>query len=118
MRSAVVVALVLAAAAARAHTLAPEELLAALTTPSGRVATGIERASRDHANPRLLLVRVGPRWFALSRETRAAAATDWYAAWRRAVPEGVVAVLDENTDRVVVRFGRGGTVVGLRDAPG
>jgi hypothetical protein len=114
----VVLGLVLVAASARAHTLAPEELLASLTTPAGRVAAGIERAGRDHANPRLLLVRVGPRWFALSREARAAAAADWYAAWRRAVPEGVVAVLDDETDRVVVRFGRGGAVVSLRDTPG
>jgi hypothetical protein len=113
-----IAALLLVATAARAHTPTPEELIAALTEPAARVAGGIERADRDPRNPRLLVVRVGPQWFALPSETRAAAAAEWYATWHRAVPQGIVAVLDGATDRVVVRFGRAGAVLGVRDRSG
>ena len=110
--------LALVAASAWAHTPSPDELVASLTAPGIRVAVGIERADRDPRNPRLLLVRVGPQWYALPAGTRAETAAEWYATWRRAVPQGVVAVLDAATDRVVVRFGRAGAVVGLRDRSG
>jgi hypothetical protein len=108
----------LVATAAAAHTPLPEDVLASLGAPSMRVGAGIERADRDPRNPRLLVVRVGPSWFALPADARAAAAAEWYDDWRRVVPQGVVAVLDAGTDRVVVRFGRGGTVVEVRDRPG
>lgn len=108
----------LLATAAAAHTPSPEDVLASLDAPSMRVGVGIERAERDPRNPRLLVVRVGPPWFALPAVARAAAAADWYDVWRRAVPQGVVAVLDAGTDRVVVRFGRAGTVREVRDRPG
>jgi len=98
-----------------AHTPVPEEVLASIAAPAARVATGVERAERDARNPRLLLVRVGSGWFALSRGARAAAAAEWRAAWRQAVREGIVAILDAGTDRAVVRYGRGGVVVDVRD---
>jgi hypothetical protein len=65
----------------------------------------------------VLLVRVGPDWFARPRDARATAAAEWREAWRRAVPDGVVAVLDAATtpDRAVVRWGPGGTVADVRD---
>jgi hypothetical protein len=110
--------LVFVAVSAWGHTLAPEEIVASLTEPGSRVVAGIERAERDPRNPRLLVVRVGAPWFALSSKARAEAAADWYATWRRAVPQGIVAVLDGATDRVVVRFGRAGAVVGVRDRQG
>jgi hypothetical protein len=110
--------LALVAASAWAHTPSPDELVASLTAPGMRVAAGIARVDRDPRNPRLLLVRVGPPWFALPPGTRAETAAEWYATWRRAVPQGVVSVLDVATDRVVVRFGRAGAVVGVRDRPG
>jgi hypothetical protein len=115
---AVVALLALLAASASAHTIAPEELVALLTAPAARVAAGVDRAARDPQNPRLLVVRVAPHWFALPSQARAEAAADWWATWRRAVPQGVVAVLDGATDRVVVRFGRAGAVVGIRDRAG
>ncbi len=109
---------VLVASAATAHTPFPEDVLASLGAPSMRVGAGIERAERDPRNPRLLVVRVGRPWFALPAAVRAEAAADWCDVWRRAVPQGVVAVLDAGTDRVVVRFGRAGTVLEVRDRPG
>jgi hypothetical protein len=98
-----------------AHTPAPEDVVAMIAEPVARVAAGVERAERDMRNPRVLLVRVGPEWFARPRDARAAGAAEWRDAWRRAVPDGVVAVLDAATDRVVVRWGPGGAVVDVRD---
>ena len=106
---------VLACAPAWAHTPAPEDVVATIAEPAARVAAGVERAQRDVRNPRVLLVRVGPTWFAQPREARAAAAAEWRGAWRRAVPDGVVAVLDAATDRAVVRYGPGGVVLDVRD---
>jgi hypothetical protein len=108
----------LLASAAQAHTLSSEEVIASLATPTARVAAGVERAERDPRNPRVLVVRVGPGWFAMTPAARAGMAADWWAGWRRAVPQGVVAVLDRGTDRAVVRFGRAGAVVDVRDRPG
>ena len=105
---------VLATTTAWAHAPSPDEVVASITTPAARAAAGVERAERDAANPRVLLVRVGARWFGLSRGARAAAAADWYATWRHAVPNGIVAVLDVRTDRPVVRYGRGGAVADVR----
>jgi hypothetical protein len=105
-----------ACAPAGAHTPAPEDVVASIAEPGARVAAGVERAERDMRNPRVLLVRVGPQWFVRPREARAAAAAEWRAAWRRAVPDGVVAVLDAATDRAVVRWGPGGIVADVRDS--
>jgi hypothetical protein len=110
--------LALAATSAWGHTPSADELIASLAAPAARVASGVERADRDARNPRVLVVRVGPAWFALPSRVRAEAAAEWYATWRRAVPQGIVAVLEAATDRVVVRFGRAGAVVGVRDRPG
>jgi hypothetical protein len=108
-----VLALALVATGARAHTPSADELVASILEPAARAADGIERAERDPANPRVLVIRVGPAWFERAPEARATTAAGWYGAWRRTVPQGVVAVLDAS-GRVVVRFGRGGGVVGLR----
>ena len=102
-------------APAWAHTPSPDDVVASLAAPPARVAAGVDRVERDVKNPRLLLVRVGSGWFALSRDARAEMAAEWYGSWRRAVPQGVIAVLDARTDRAVVRYGRGGLVVGVRD---
>jgi hypothetical protein len=111
-RLAIVIAL--GTAAAFAHTPSPDDVVASIGSPAARAAAGVVRAERDAANPRVLLVRVGAGWFALAGQARAAAAAEWRAAWRHAVPGGVVAVLDAHTDRPVVRYGRGGTVVDVR----
>jgi hypothetical protein len=110
--------LALVAGSAWAHTPSADDLIASLTAPAARVAAGVERVDRDSRNTRVLVVRVGPAWFTLPSQVRAEAAAEWYATWRRAVPQGIVAVLDGATDRVVVHFGRAGAVLGVRDRPG
>lgn len=113
MRAAAV-ALLLVAALAGAHTPGADEVVASLASPAARTASGVDRAERDGRNPRVLLVHVGPAWFALPRDARAAAAADWRRTWRHAVPQGIVAVLD-GRERAVVQYGRAGEVVALRD---
>ena len=101
---------------ARAHAPTPASMLGALNAPEARTALGIERAERDQKNPRVLVVRVGPRWFALAGADRVLQARCWHDDWRRAVPQGVVAVLDTASDAPVIGFGPRDTVF-LRDAP-
>jgi hypothetical protein len=115
MRPLVVLLTMALVATARAHTPSADDVVASLGTPAARVASGVERAERDLTNPRVLVVRVGAGWFGLSRDVRAGMASEWYESWRRAVPQGVIAILDAHTDRTVVRYGRGGVVVGVRD---
>jgi hypothetical protein len=111
---AVIVAFVLVAASAWAHTPAAEEVVASLATPAARVADGVERVEQDGRNPRVLVIRVGPGWFVLPRAARAATAERWRETWRLAVPNGIVAVLDAR-ERAVVHWGRAGAVVAMRD---
>jgi hypothetical protein len=110
----VAVVCLVAASGAWAHTPVADEVVASLATPAARTATGIERVERDRRNPRVLLIRVGPEWFAQPREDRTGTATRWRTEWRRAVPDGIVAVLDAR-DRPVVRYGPGGRVAAVRD---
>lgn len=116
MKGVVAVALVLAAASARAHSLAPDEVVASLSEPSARVAMGVERAVVDAKNPRVLVIRVGPEWFHLPADARVDAASSWRSSWRSAVPQGVVAVLDAGTSEPVVRYGPAGRVVGVKSS--
>jgi hypothetical protein len=74
-----------------------------------RSEIGIASAVRDPRLPRLLVVRVGPRWHELPGDRRQMLAETWCAGWRHAVPQGIVAVLDAATDRSVVHCGRDGT---------
>ena len=97
------------AVAAGAHTPSPDAIVARLGGETARRDAGVESAARDARLPRLLVVRVGPAWTALPAERRAALAAAWWQAWRHAVPQGVVAILDAATGRSVVSFAADGT---------
>lgn len=94
---------------ASAHTVPPEAIVAQLSSDPARREAGVESAARDPRLPRLLVVRVGPRWHELAEDRRRTLARSWWTAWRHAAPQGIVAVLDAATDRSVVHFGRDGT---------
>jgi hypothetical protein len=102
--------------AAAAHWTAPETIVAELNGDAGR-KLGVERAERDAKVPRLLLVRVGERWYAVPAAARKAQAAEWLARWRESVEQGIVAVLDARTAKPVVGFGARGTVESVSDAP-
>jgi hypothetical protein len=95
---------------ALAHSPTPTSMLDALNAPEARAALGVQRAEQDAKNPRILIVRVAPRWFELDRADRLLQARIWRDDWRRAVAQGVVAVLDARTDLPVIGYGPGGTV--------
>jgi len=86
-----------------------------LNAPEARAALGVQRAEQDAKNPRVLVVRVEPRWFELDSAERLLQARIWRDDWRRAAAQGVVAVLDARTDLPVIGYGPGGTVF-LREA--
>jgi hypothetical protein len=107
------VAVVLALGLARpapAHSPTPASMLDALNAPEARTALGVQRAEQDAKNPRVLVVRVDPRWFELDRAERLLQARIWRDDWRHAVAQGVVAVLDARTDLPVIGYGPGGAV--------
>ena len=93
----------LVAVVARAHWPAPDEIVAEVGA-----APGVVEVTRDAKVPRLLLVRVGPAWYALAAERRLALADDWRTHWRQAVPDGLVGVVDATTARPAINYdGRG-----------
>ena len=102
---------------AAAHWLQPEEIVAELNAPSVRDALGVTGASRDEKAPRLLVIRVGPRWFDLTAGIRRLQARDWTELWRHNVPAGIVAILDDHTARPVVQFDSTGAVAAIADRP-
>ena len=93
--------------------MSPESIDAGATAEQTRSAWGVETAYRDEKAPRLLVIRVGPRWYARSVEDRRTQARAWQELWRKNVPRGIVSILDERTQTPVVQFGRGGEVVDL-----
>jgi hypothetical protein len=103
---ALVAALVLQAlaTASGAHVVSPDEVVARLRAPAAREAYGIEEVSRLPGLPRLLLVRVGPRWREVPPDRRRAVAEDWARAWQHAVPQGVVSIVDAASGGAVVNF--------------
>lgn len=97
----------------RAHSVPPEAIVAELNGARARAAWGVERAERDPKAPRLLVVRVGARWYELPQTARREQAAAWLDRWRHSVDQGLVAILDARSDAPVVQFGPGGVVRGL-----
>jgi len=84
-----------------------------VTAEKTRATYGVEDAYRDARAPRLLVIRVGSRWYECSEADRRAQAQSWHQLWRKNVPEGIVSILDAKTNVPVVRFDRDGEVAGL-----
>ena len=84
-----------------------------MTAEKTRAAFGVESAYRDAKAPRLLVIRVGARWYERSEADRRAQAQSWHELWRKNVPQGIVSVLDAKTSAPAVRFDRSGQVAGL-----
>ena len=101
---------------ARAHWMSPDEVVAQVASPSTRTALGVESAAHDKNNARLLIIRVGPTWYAQPRERRAKQSREWVDLWHRSVEKGLIAILDAKTDKPVVRFVHG-EVAEVLDSP-
>lgn len=96
-----------------AHWVPPEAIVAGATAESTRAAWGVEDAYRDEKLPRLLVIRVGPRWYGRSTADRRKQAAGWAELWRNNVPRGIVSIIDARTEKPAVRFGPHGEVVAL-----
>jgi hypothetical protein len=117
-RTAAVLAVVAGLAApAAGHWVTPEAIVAELNAEATRTRWGVEQATRDAKVPRLLIIRVGPRWYALPAAARRDQALEWRERWRHNVPQGVVSVLDAASDAPVVRYEPGGKAAVLTDPP-
>ena len=84
-----------------------------MTAEKTRAAFGVESAYRDEKAPRLLVIRVGARWYERSEADRRAQAESWHELWRKNVPQGIVSILDARTGAPAVRFDRNGQVAGV-----
>jgi hypothetical protein len=109
--------LLLLAGPALAHWVSPESIVAGATDESTRSTWGVETAYRDGKAPRLLVIRVGPRWYDRSATDRRSQAAAWADLWRKNVEGGIVAIVDAKTEKPVVQFGRSGEVVGVAPSP-
>jgi hypothetical protein len=96
--------LMLIASTARAHTPGPDDVIGMIDAPASRQRLAVRGVTRDEKVPRLLVIRVGSGWATVPTGERTAAAEEWWALWRDAVPQGIVAVLDAETSASLVNF--------------
>jgi hypothetical protein len=109
-KSLVVVFVALLAAAAVAHSVDPDEVVAYLNSAKVRDREGIERAGRAEKLPEVLIIEVGARWYAIDLQKRRTFARQWRDLWTHAVRKGRVSVIDGDTGAPVVRYGPRGSV--------
>lgn len=107
VRAPVFLAALLLAGSAAAHHATPQEVVARLNGTEMRTEYGIASAAIAEDLLRMLVVRVGPAWFQIDPVRRVGAAESWYALWRDAVPDGVLAIVDA-AERPVVNFDSAG----------
>jgi len=101
-----------AASAAHAHQMSPDDVIARLRTAAARAQYDVIAVERHAELPRLLLVRVGPRWRDVPAGRRREAAEDWRQGWRHSVPQGIVSIVDAADGHAVVNFdGRGNALL-------
>ena len=94
------------AATASAHWLRPDEIVAGLANDVQlRERFGVARVQNDPKLPRLLIVSVRPDvWETVPASDRVRLAEEWLETWRHNVPDGIVAVLDVQTEQSLVHF--------------
>jgi hypothetical protein len=104
------------ATGAAAHWPRPEEVIDKIESRAMRETFGVVDVTRDPRLPRLLVVRVGERWRVAEPSARRAAAEEWWSSWRHTIPQGILAVLEQGTDRPLVNFNPDGRAV-VKDVP-
>lgn len=96
----------LALGAAEAHWIKPEDIVAGLNANQElKAKAGLLEARRDPKLPRLLLIEVdGAKWRALPPEQQRFLAGQWAEDWRHNVAEGIVGIVDRETQKSLVDF--------------
>jgi hypothetical protein len=93
----------LSAAAAFAHWLQPDDVLAELRSPALARSFDVQSVERNANLPRLLVMHVGPRWEAVDPALRQQSAERWFHLWRSASRLGILAIVDAS-GRSLVSF--------------
>ena len=68
------------------------------------MAFDVREVRRDPDLPRLLVIRVGPRWSEVPAGQRIEWAEEWHHLWRSTIANGILAVLDSATEDPLVNF--------------
>ncbi len=105
-----------AAVAAGAHSPGPGDAIAEIRGGEAHEPVGLRAVARSPELPRMLVVRVGPGWESASAARRREVATRWRATWRRVEPNGIVAVVDDESLESRVSYDRQGRAH-LKDPP-
>lgn len=93
------------AAAAGAHTPAPERVVAEMNAPALRERFGVVEVAPHPELSRLLVVRVDAgRWRGAGAGERRAAAEAWRRRWRQSVPDGLLAIVSAEGGDSLVSF--------------
>jgi hypothetical protein len=92
------------AATAAAHGVQPADVVAQLQSAELRARFDIVGVAPNPKLPRLVLIRVGPKWHEVPEEQRIKAAEQWHHLWRDSTPGGIVAILDAVSDAPLVNF--------------
>lgn len=100
---------------ATGHWERAEDVIAELRSPKVRSTFDIVEVARHEGVPRLLVIRVGQGWHDVAPPTRRTNAEQWMTRWRHAVPQGIVAIVDNTTGDSVVNFDAHGHAI-LKDA--
>ncbi len=93
-----------------AHHLTRQQVIALLNGAEVKRQGGIVEVAVDKSLDRLLVIRVGLRWYRLSEADRKRLASSWHSLWRNAVPHGSLAVVDSETHDPVVNFQSSGRI--------
>ncbi len=98
-----VIALVLSSAT-DAHQLSKKEVLAMFNRNDVKQHTGIEEATVATTLNRMLVIKIGPRWYKQAALDRKRWAHLWLKMWVNSFPTGTVAIVDSVTGKPVVNF--------------
>lgn len=92
------------ASTSHAHPLGADQVIARLLAPDMAKAFDVVSVERSADLDRLLVVRVGPGWQRAEPELRREASQKWLHMWKAATRNGIVAVLDADSEASLVGF--------------
>jgi hypothetical protein len=84
-----------AATCGLAHTVTAAQAISRIVSADVKESLGVVSANTDPKLERLLIIRVSDRWQDADVSLRREVAKQWHHLWQSAVPNGVVAVVDD-----------------------
>lgn len=93
-----------------AHSVSPGAVVSRINGDDMKQAVGVVSAAADAKLERLLVIRVGAGWHSADPELRRRVAEKWRHLWRDATTNGIVAVIDDQTEQSLVGYSITGAV--------